>query len=73
MGQTVLLQALIMQLIESGTLTVDEAQWVFDLALQRAKKERGRAPDAERYIQDVHDNLKWDDFYRWAASKRKGP
>ena len=57
-GQTVLVQALIIQLIESGALTVESAQRVFDLALERAKKEADRMPDTERFLQHVHDNLK---------------
>jgi polyhydroxyalkanoate synthesis regulator phasin len=70
-AQSVLFQALIIQLIESGTLTVEEAQGVFDLALERAKTERAKVPDAERLIQHVHDNLKWDDLYKWAARQPK--
>ena len=73
-AQTVLFQALIVQLIESQALSVEAAQRVFDIALERAKKQRERLPDAERLIQQVHDNLRWDDFYRWAAERRKaGP
>ena len=66
-GQRVLLQALIVQLIESGALPVSDAQRVFDVALERAKKEGARVPYAEKYIQHVHDSLRWDDLYRWAA------
>lgn len=73
-GQTVLFQSLIVQLIESRVLTVEAAQRVFDLALERAKKkERQRAPGAERLIQHVHDNLRWDEFYRWAADQQGKP
>ena len=36
---TVLLQSLIVQLIETGALSVEEAERAFDMALQRAKKQ----------------------------------
>ena len=45
-------------------LPVSDAQRVFDVALERAKKEGARVPDAEKYIQHVHDSLRWDDLYR---------
>jgi hypothetical protein len=72
-GQTVLFQSLIVQLIESRVLPVDQAERVFDIALERAKKGRDQVPDAERYVQHVHDDLQWDHFYRWAAQRRKDP
>ena len=68
---TTLFQSLIVQLIESKSLSVEHAERVFDLALERAKKERERAPDAERLIQHLHDNLTWDDFYRWSAQEQQ--
>jgi|SoiMethySBSTD1v2_1073268.scaffolds.fasta_scaffold115207_5 hypothetical protein len=68
---TTLFQSLIVQLIESMVLSVEDAQRVFDLALKRARKVRQSAPDAERLLQHVHDNLKWDDFYRWSAQERQ--
>jgi hypothetical protein len=68
---TTLFQSLIVQLIESKVLSVEDAERVFDLAIVRAKKEEQRAPDAGRLIQHVHDNLKWDDFYRWSAQERQ--
>jgi hypothetical protein len=69
-SHTVLLQSLIVQLIETGALSVEDAERAFDMALQRAKKAADRLPDADRFMQHVHDNLKWDDFYR-SAPKRK--
>ena len=70
-GHTVLLQALIVQLMESGALTVEAAQRVFALAFQRTAKELNQLPDASRYLQYIHESLQWDDYYRWSASKRK--
>ena len=72
-AHTVLFQALITQLIESRAISVAEAQRVFDIALQRASRESLQAPDAEKLIQHVHDNLRWDDLYRQAAEQNKDP
>lgn len=69
-AHTVLFQALITQLIESHVLSVADGERVFDLATQRAKKEINRAPDAGRLIAHIHDNLKWDDYYRWSVEKK---
>ena len=63
-GHTVLLQALIVQLMESGALTVEAAQRVFALAFLQTAKEINQLPDASRYLQYVHESLKWDDYYR---------
>ena len=70
-GHTVLLQALIVQLIGSGALTVEAAQRVFALAFLQTAKEINQLPDASRYLQHIHESLQWDDYYRWSASKRK--
>jgi len=73
LGHTVLLQALIVQLIESGALTVEDAQREFDLAFQRTAKEIKWLPDASRHLQYIHDNLKWDDYYTLVTLKTKRP
>jgi len=70
-SHTVLLQSLIVQLIESGALSVEDAERAFDMALQRARKAGDRLPDAERFMQHVHDNLKWDDFYLLAPQRQR--
>lgn len=70
-GHTTLVQSLIVQLISTKTLSVEDAQRIFDLASERAKKVRGEIPDAERAIQFWHDNLKWDDYYKWSAEQKK--
>jgi hypothetical protein len=67
---TTLFQSLITQLMQSKALTVEEGQNVFDAAVKRAKKAKG-APDAVRLIQHLHDNLKWDEYYKWSAQQRK--
>jgi hypothetical protein len=66
-AQTVLIQSLIVQLISTKIMTVEQAQMVFDIALGRTDRERQRAPDASRFISHVHDNMKWDDYYLWSA------
>lgn len=72
-GQTVLFQALMVQLIESRVLTPLEAQRVFDLAMQRTNREITRSPDATRFVQHVHDNMRWDDLFRWHADQQNPP
>jgi hypothetical protein len=69
-AHTVLFQSLIVQLIDAKVLSVENAQRVFDIALQRASKQRERLPDAERLVQYVHDNFRWDDLYKTAAAER---
>jgi hypothetical protein len=49
-GQTVILQELITQLIQSGALPVERAQRVFDFALQRTMKATAQAPGATRFV-----------------------
>src|SRR5262245_57786837 len=67
-GQTVILQELIRQLMQSGALTVERAQRVFDAALQRTIKAAEQAPGATRFVQHVHDKLQLGDYYRAAVS-----
>ena len=63
-GQTVILQELITQLIQSGALPVERVQRVFDSALQRTMKAAKQAPGATRFVKHVHDKLQLDDYYR---------
>lgn len=63
-GQTVILQELITQLIQSGALPVERAQQVFDVALQRTMKAIEQAPGAARFVKHVHDKLQLNDYYR---------
>ena len=63
-GQTVILQELITQLIQSGALPVERAQQVFDVALQRTMKAIEQAPGATRFVKHVHDKLQLNDYYR---------
>ena len=59
---TSLFQNLIVQLVETRALTAEQGNLVFDLALERARRERPDAPDVEHFIQYIRDNLKWDDL-----------
>jgi hypothetical protein len=65
-----LFQALIVQLMDVKVLTVEQADQVFDGAVKRAKK-AADAPDAVRLIQQVHDAMDWDAFYRLSAARRR--
>jgi hypothetical protein len=72
-GQTVLIQSLIIQLMTTKVLTVEQAEQVFDIALQRTDKEKDRLPDASRFVQHVYENLQWDEYYKWSALNKKRP
>lgn len=61
-GQTVILQELILQLMQSGALQVERAQRLFDSALQRTMK-TGQ-PGSTRFVKHVHDS--------WSAIKCAG-
>jgi hypothetical protein len=63
-GQTVILQELIAQLIQSGALPVERARRVIDIALQRTIKATEQAPGATRFVKHVHDKLQLNDYYR---------
>ena len=65
-----LIQALVVQLIDSEVLTVDQAEQVFDGAAKRTARLKDAAPDAERLIHHRHDALDWDKYYQWAAERR---
>ena len=52
-----LVQVLVVQLIDSEVLTVEEAEQVFDGAAKRAARLKDTAPDAERVIHHLHDAL----------------
>jgi hypothetical protein len=69
---TTLIQVLVVQLIESEVLTVEEAEHVFDGAAKRTARLKDIAPDAERVIHHLHDALNWDKYYKWAADRRRG-
>jgi hypothetical protein len=66
---TTLIQVLVLQLIDSEVLTVEQAEQVFDGAAKRRLKDV--APDAERVIQHLHDELNWDKYYKLAADRRR--
>ena len=68
---TTLIQVLVVQLIDSEVLTVEQAEQVFDGAAKRSARLKDVAPDAEHVIQHLHDTLNWDKYYKWAADRRK--
>jgi hypothetical protein len=65
----ILIQALIVQLMDSELLTVEQGERVFDAA---AKKAKAASPEVEEVVQYVHDALQWDKLYE-ASSRRKKP
>jgi hypothetical protein len=67
---TTLFQALLLQLIESGVLSVADTERVFDIALERAKKVRDVSPDSERLIEHLYEKMKFDRLYRWAGEQK---
>ena len=68
---TTLIQVLMLQLIDSEVLTVEQAEQVFDGAAKRTARLKDVAPDAERVIQHLHDELNWDRYYKLAADRRR--
>ena len=60
-----------LQLIDSEVLTVEQAEQVFDGAAKRIARLKDVAPDAERVIQHLHDELNWDKYYKLAADRRR--
>jgi len=67
-GQTVILQELILQLIQSGALPVERAQRLFDSALRRTMK--AGQPGSTRFVKHVHDKLELDEYYRSSLPSR---
>ena len=61
---TTLIQVLVVQLIDSEVLTVEQAEQVFDGAAKRSARLQEIAPDAEGLIQHLHDELNWDRYYK---------
>ena len=68
---TTLIQVLVLQLIDAEVLTVEQAEQVFDGAAKRTARLKDVAPDAERVIQHLHDELNWDKYYKLAADRRR--
>ena len=68
---TTLIQVLVLQLIDAEVLTVEQAEQVFDGAAKRSARLKDVAPDAERVIQHLHDELNWDKYYKLAADRRR--
>jgi HEAT repeat protein len=68
---TTLIQVLVVQLLDSDVLTVEQAEQVFDGAAKRSACLKEAAPDAQRLIQHLHDELNWDKYYKLAANRRR--
>ena len=68
---TMLIQVLVVQLIDSEVLTVEQAEQIFDGAAKRSARLQEIAPDAEGLIQHLHDELNWDKYYKLAADRRR--
>jgi hypothetical protein len=68
---TTLIQVLVVQLLDSDVLTVEQAEQVFDGAAKRSARLKEAAPDAQRLIQHLHDELNWDKYYKSAADRRR--
>jgi len=68
---TTLIQVLVVQLLDSDVLTVEQAEQVFDGAAKRSARLKEAAPDAQRLIQHLHDELNWDKYYKLAANRRR--
>jgi hypothetical protein len=62
---------LVLLLIDAEVLTVEQAEQVFDGAAKRSARLKDVAPDAERVIQHLHDELNWDKYYKLAADRRR--
>ena len=60
-----------LQLMNSDLLTVEQAEQVFDGAAKRSARLKEAAPDAQRLIQHLHDELNWDKYYKLAANRRR--
>jgi hypothetical protein len=65
---TIILQALIIQLMDAGVLSVEQGERVFDGALKKAKK---ASPSALQVVEYVHDSLDWDKMYEASLRKKK--
>jgi hypothetical protein len=65
---TIVLQALLVQLMDAKLLSVEQGQRIIDAA---AKKARKSSPDVVRVVEYIHDALEWDKMYEASARQRK--
>jgi hypothetical protein len=65
-----LIQTLIVQLMETGALSLEQGQRVFDAAARRVGR-RKDSPDAVRLIEFLSDQMKWDEMHKARAQWRK--
>ena len=69
-AQITLLQALMVQLIATKAISVEDAELVFASSLLRAERAKEVAPDAMPLIQHIHDTMPWADLHQWSTQKR---
>lgn len=65
---TIIVQATIVGLMESGAISVEQGQRIFDGALKKAKK---ASPEVVEIVQHVYDNLDWDKLFAASAARKK--
>ena len=66
-----LIQAVITQLMDSGVLSVEEGQRIFDAAAKRAKRAKNGPGDAVRLIEHLSDEMQWDKLFAADAARRR--
>ena len=66
-----LIQALVTQLMDSGALTVEQGQRVFDAAAKRAAKAKGGPGDAVHLIEHLSEQMQWDKLFAADARRRR--
>ena len=64
-----ILQTLIVQLMESGVLTVEQGQRVFDAAVKRRRA--SDEADVADLIEALSEQMKWDEIYEAIADFRR--
>ena len=57
-GLSILVQCLIVQLMEVGTITIEQGERIFDAAEKVARKS---SPGAAEVVAHVRDALQWDE------------
>jgi hypothetical protein len=65
-----LIQALVVQLMDSGALTVEEGQRVFDAAAKRVRRAKNPG-DTVRLIEHLSEQMQWDKLFAADARRRR--
>jgi hypothetical protein len=66
-----LIQTLVVQLMDSGVLTVEEGQRVFDAAAKRAQRAKNNPGDAVRLIEHLSEQMQWDKLFVADARRKR--